>query len=95
MRNDATDATKLRDFPGGEAAEIEATSPLLVDSRAASAMLALGERTLWSLTNRNAIPSRKIGRAVRYSPEELRMWIAAGCPTEPGAADRVRKAVRR
>ncbi|MCH7791750.1 MAG: helix-turn-helix domain-containing protein [Planctomycetes bacterium] len=57
-------------------------------------MLGIGARTLWTLTNRGAIPSRKIGRSVRYCPAELRAWVAAGCPTEPGAAERVRKAVR-
>ena len=68
--------------------------PLLIDADEAAAELSLGARTLWTLTNSNAIPSRKIGRSVRYSPVELREWIAAGCPTDPGAGDRIRKAVR-
>ncbi len=58
-------------------------------------MLALGARTLWSLTKCGAIPSRHIGRAVRYCPDELRAWVGAGCPTDPGAADRIRKGVGR
>ena len=62
---------------------------------AAAAMLALGARTLWSNTNCRAIPSRKIGRAVRYCPNELRAWVAAGCPTDAGAADGVRSAMRK
>lgn len=70
-------------------------APLLVDSRAACALLSMGERRLWQLTNCNAIPHRKIGRSVRYSPAELEAWIAGGCPTEPGAAARVRKGVAR
>ena len=67
--------------------------PLLIDSKAASAMLGMGTRRLWSLTNCNAIPSRKIGRSVRYSPRELHAWIDAGCPTEPDSADDIREAV--
>jgi len=69
--------------------------PLLIDAKAAAKMLAVGARTLWTYTNCNAIPSRKIGRAVRYCPEELRAWIAAGCPTEAGSGDRIRAAMRK
>tara|TARA_E500000318_G_C3555800_1_gene211029 strand:+ start:1560 stop:1832 length:273 start_codon:yes stop_codon:yes gene_type:complete len=71
------------------------TEQLLIDAKDAAAMLAIGARTLWTYTNCNAIPSRKIGRAVRYCPDELRAWIGAGCPTSPGSADRVRKEARR
>lgn len=67
--------------------------PLLVDAKAASALLCMGARRLWVLTNCRAIPSHKIGRSVRYSPAELAAWIRTGCPTEGGAGDRVRKAV--
>jgi predicted DNA-binding transcriptional regulator AlpA len=69
--------------------------PLLIDAKAARAMLSIGERRLWLLTNCNAIPSRRIGRSVRYAPTELRAWIAAGCPTEPGSAERILREVRR
>lgn len=56
---------------------------LLIDARQAAAVLRLGRRKLWSLTICGAIPSRRIGRAVRYAPSELETWIANGCPTEP------------
>ena len=75
--------------------DLSIDTPLLIGVKAAAAVLALGERTLWSLTNCRAIPSRKIGRSVRYSPDELHAWIAAGCPSEPGAADQVRTALRK
>lgn len=75
--------------------ELSQHTQLLIDTKAAAAMLALGTRTLWTLTKCNAIPSRHIGRSVRYCPSELRAWISAGCPTEPGSADRVRKGVSR
>lgn len=75
-------------------ASTPAPAPLLIDAKAACALLSMGERRLWVLTNCRAIPSRKIGRSVRYSPAELAAWIACGCPTEPGAADRVRKGAK-
>jgi predicted DNA-binding transcriptional regulator AlpA len=64
---------------------------LLIDSRAASAVLAIGERRLWELTNNGAVPSLKIGKSRRYCPEELKAWIRAGCPVCAGAAERIRK----
>ncbi len=67
---------------------------MLVDAKAACELLCVGERRLWLLTNMNAIPHRRIGRSVRYAPAELALWISMGCPVEPGAGDRVRKAVR-
>jgi hypothetical protein len=57
--------------------------------------LSIGARRLWVLSNCRAIPSFKIGKSRRYCPNELRAWIRAGCPTEGGAGDRVRKAVGR
>ena len=86
-------ARPLTGDPGGTF-DSQDHMPLLIDADEAASELSLGARTLWSLTKCNAIPSRKIGRSVRYSPVELRAWVAAGCPTEPGSADRVRKAVR-
>lgn len=68
-------------------------APLLINSKAACNLLCMGERRLWVLTNCKAVPSRKIGRSVRYCPEELANWVRAGCPTEAGAGDRVRKGV--
>lgn len=62
--------------------------------RAGCEMTGLGERSVWSLVNRNAIPHRRVGRAILFVPAEVSAWVAAGCPTDPGAADRVRKAVR-
>jgi len=71
------------------------TAPLLINAKAACAILGIGLRKLWSLTNCNAIPSRKIGVMIRYSPAELAAWIESGCPTNAGAGDQVRKAVQK
>lgn len=69
-------------------------APLLIDAPAAAAQLCMGQRRFWALTNCRAIPSLRVGRSVRYSPAELAVWVACGCPTETGAADRVRKGGR-
>jgi excisionase family DNA binding protein len=52
------------------------TAMLLTALHAAKA-LAISPRTLWELTHRGEIPCIKIGRAVRYDPEDLRAWINA------------------
>lgn len=91
----ATQAARtLTGSTGGKNVHPDHTA-LLIDAKSASVMLSLGTRTIWSLTKCNAIPSHRIGRAVRYCPAELRAWIDDGCPTDPGAAERVRKAARR
>jgi len=48
---------------------------LLVSPREAAKALAVCEKTLWSLTKRGEIPAVRIGRAVRYSMDELQAWI--------------------
>ncbi|MCP3903277.1 MAG: helix-turn-helix domain-containing protein [Planctomycetes bacterium] len=90
-----TDSARTPGSNTGGTSNAQQDSPLLIDAKAAAAMLAIGARTLWTYTNCNAIPSRKIGRAVRYCPDELRAWIAAGCPTDAGAGDRVRAVMRK
>jgi predicted DNA-binding transcriptional regulator AlpA len=67
---------------------------MLCDKWGAAARLKIGLSTLWTLTNCRAIPSRKIGRSVRYAVWELEAWINAGCPTEPNAADAILRGLR-
>jgi excisionase family DNA binding protein len=50
---------------------------LLVRPRDAARMLAISERKLWELTNRNLIRAVRIGRAVRYDMRDLEAFIAA------------------
>jgi hypothetical protein len=73
---------------------IPGAAPLLIDAKNAKAMLCLGERRLCELSTCGAIPSHKVGKSRRYCPLELQAWVRAGCPTEPGAGDRIRKAAR-
>ena len=51
--------------------------PLLIDAKDAAALLAIGTRKLWSLTNSGQIPHVRIGRLIRYAPADLQAWIAA------------------
>lgn len=69
--------------------------PLLLRPREAAAMLAISDRQLRDLEKRGAVPSRRIGRSVRFARDELEAWIALGCPTSPGAGDRVRREAKR
>ncbi len=52
-------------------------SPLLVDAKRAAAMLSIGTRTLWSMTNAGEIPHVRIRSRVLYPIEDLRGWIDA------------------
>ena len=52
---------------------------LLVDTREAARMLAVSPRKLWAMTFEETpgLPYVRCGRLVRYSPDDLREWIAA------------------
>ena len=50
--------------------------PLLVDAKCAAAMLGIGSRTLWSITQEGTLPHVRIRRRVLYSVEELKRWVA-------------------
>jgi excisionase family DNA binding protein len=67
------------------------TPKLLVVAREAAEALAISERTLWALTASGQITAIRIGRAVRYSPEDLADYVrrARG---EPPPAPRLAKA---
>lgn len=60
----------------------QSSSVLLVDTKEAAAMLKVCEKTLWNLHTTGRMPKPiRIGGAVRWSYDELRAWVAAGCPT--------------
>jgi excisionase family DNA binding protein len=50
--------------------------PLLLTPRDAAKLLAIGERTLWGLTQSGEIRAVRVGRLVRYSLTELEAWVA-------------------
>jgi excisionase family DNA binding protein len=49
--------------------------PLLLSPRQAARALSVCEKTVYNLTKRGELPVVRVGRAVRYSLEDLRAWI--------------------
>ncbi|MHB8971281.1 MAG: helix-turn-helix transcriptional regulator [Pirellulaceae bacterium] len=58
---------------------------LLIDNREAAKLLKISARTLWAMWHRGEMPPPiRIGKAIRWSYEELSRWVAAGCPPQEG-----------
>jgi len=56
-------------------------SALLIDAPKAAGLLGISEAHLWNRLAAGSIPRPvKIGRRALWRVEELRDWIAAGCP---------------
>lgn len=49
---------------------------LALRPKEAAAALGIGERMLWSLTNRGEIPHVKLGRATLYPVADLERWLS-------------------
>lgn len=76
-------------------AEVPAADPLMRRGiRAGTELTGLGPRTVWSLCRCNAMPHRRVGRAILFVVAEVEAWIDAGCPTRPNAADTIRESMR-
>jgi excisionase family DNA binding protein len=54
----------------------EEPTRLALRPREAAQALGIGERLLWSMTNRGEIPHLKLGKAVLYPIGELERWLA-------------------
>lgn len=67
--------------PPGLSADREAALPLLLRASDAAALCKVSLRTwrAWDATGKVPQPLR-IGRAVFWRLDELRVWVAAGCP---------------
>ena len=48
----------------------------MVTPKQAAEVLQISERTLFKLTKFDGLPAIKIGRIVRYDPEDLAAWIS-------------------
>lgn len=48
---------------------------LALRPRDAARALGIGTRLLWSLTNQGLIPHLRLGRAVVYPVDQLRVWL--------------------
>ena len=61
------------------------STPILVTLRQAAAMLAISERTLYTLIKDGQIPTVRLERAVRIRVADLEGWVAAKVsPFVPG-----------
>ncbi len=60
---------------GGEMMHKTATPRLLLRPSEAARALAISPRKLWAMTNCGEIPCVRLGRAVRYRPSDLTVWI--------------------
>lgn len=59
-------------------------SPLLLNAKQAAAMCAKSERTWRTWDSAGWIPRPvRIGRSTLWRADELRAWVAAGCPRRP------------
>ncbi len=61
--------------------------PFLVDATEAARLLSISTRTLWTMTDRGEIPCVRIGRAMRYSVDDLRAWIERARTSEPSSIE--------
>ena len=47
----------------------------LLTPRECCQLLHISERTLWGMSKRGEIPCLRFGKAVRYDPVDLRVWL--------------------
>ena len=57
------------------------TEPLLIAAEEFAHLLQISTRTLWRLRSAGELPQPvRFGGTVRWRLEEIRKWIAEGCP---------------
>lgn len=55
--------------------------PLLLRAQELARLLSISLRTLWRLHSSGSLPRpMRLGAAVRWRADEIKQWIAAGCP---------------
>ncbi|UYV13779.1 MAG: helix-turn-helix domain-containing protein [Phycisphaera sp.] len=62
---------------------------LLLEPWEAAKALRVSTSQLEKWTSNDLVPSVKLGRLRRYSPDILKAWIANGCPMESQESDEV------
>jgi excisionase family DNA binding protein len=57
------------------------SDPLLIPAKEVARILGISERTVWRHQSSGTIPKPvRIGGNVRWRADEIREWVAAGCP---------------
>jgi len=65
------------------ATDAEPVDTELISAETLARWLDLSVRTLWRLRSAGQLPPAiRLGGSVRWRVEEIRAWIAAGCPEE-------------
>lgn len=60
----------------------EASEPLLITAAELARLLKISTRTLWRLQSAGRLPAPvRFGGTVRWRQDEVRNWIAEGCPS--------------
>jgi predicted DNA-binding transcriptional regulator AlpA len=73
-------AEELRS-PKNEAHEPQVLDSNLLDGKAVAKLLGVSQRMVWRLKDGGRMPRPiKLGSLVRWKPDEIHKWIAAGCP---------------
>ena len=70
--------------PDRLAPSVEHVARLAMRPKDAAKALGIGERLLWSMTNRGEIPHLKVGKAVLYPVAELERWLSERAQEEGG-----------
>jgi predicted DNA-binding transcriptional regulator AlpA len=66
----------------------EAQEPLLITALELARLLHVSLRTLWRLNSAGKVPTPvRLGASVRWRSDEVRQWIAEGCPTRKSARE--------
>jgi len=61
--------------------DVNTTAVLLLDAAEAARLIGIGRSTFYRLDETGGVPRGvRLGRMRRWRSEELRAWIAAGCP---------------
>ncbi len=62
--------------------QLESAASLALAARDVARLLGISERHLWSLNASGNCPRPiRMGRSVRWRRDELKAWVAAGCPS--------------
>ncbi|MEQ8317332.1 MAG: helix-turn-helix domain-containing protein [Phycisphaerales bacterium] len=77
------------------ALDADRTLPALLNSKQVTDHYGIPPRTLARLVSSNAIPSTTVGRSRLFPRAALELWVAHGCPDEPGDGGRILHVLRK
>ena len=73
----------VSDFIGGIRMSSESVQELLIPAERLADMMNVSTRTLWRLLSaKKLLEPVRIGGSVRWRLEEIKQWIADGCPPQ-------------